>query len=158
MTTSSPTERAVPTQAPPRWANAWMKWALTTPVLQTMLGRGLALLTFEGRRSGKRYTIPISYQRDGDTVTVITKRARNWWHNFEAPIEVELRLAGREYTGKARIDSDHAGNLEFMTDYLKERPIDAKAFGLARDEVIEERIAQLLPELVIIRIDVSPRE
>lgn len=157
MATSPPTEHSMPMDAPPGWANAWMKWALTTPVLQSMIGKGLALLTFEGRRSGRQYTIPISYQRDGDTVTVITKRARNWWRNFETPIEVALRLAGHDYTGKARIDSDDDANLRFMTEYLKKRPVDAKAFGLARDEVIEKRIAEILPELVIIRIEVSPQ-
>lgn len=157
MATSPPTEHSMPMDAPPRWANSLMKWALTKPILQTTIGESLALLTFEGRRTGKQYTIPVSYQRDSDTVTVITKRPRQWWRNFETPTEVEIRLAGHDYTGKAEIDSDDAGNLRFMTEYLKKRPVDAKAFGLARDEVIEERIAKILPKLVIIRIEVSPK-
>lgn len=158
MTTPPTTGPVVPMDAPPRWANSWMKWALTTPVIQSVVGQGVALLTFEGRRTGKRYTIPVSYQREDDTVTIITKRPRNWWRNFETPSEVEIRLAGRQYTGKAHVDTDDSGNLRFMTDYLARRPIDAKAFGLSRDALTEERIARVLPHLVIIRIAITPEE
>jgi len=92
-----------------------------------------ALISYRGRKTGKRYTIPVSYERQDDNVTVITKRARTWWHNFETPIEVELRLSGRMYTGKAEIQTDDAATLEFMTDFLARRPVDAKAYGLARN-------------------------
>lgn len=53
-----------------------MRWVLRTPGLQTMVGREVALLGFKGRKTGRSYTIPVSYQRDGDTVTVVTKKLR----------------------------------------------------------------------------------
>lgn len=77
-------------------------------------------------------------------MTIITSRSRNW-RSFETPTAVELRLAGDEYTGKALIDSSHAGNPRFMTEYLKKRPVDAKAFGLARNEVIESGSPRSFP-------------
>jgi hypothetical protein len=40
--------------------NAMMKLFLKTPLLQKGLGKQLALLSFTGRHSGRRYTIPIS--------------------------------------------------------------------------------------------------
>lgn len=152
MTTPPTNQPVVPNDVPPRWANAWMKWALTAPGIQRLIGQGVALLSFEGRRTGRRYEIPISYHRREDTVTLITKRQRRWWHNFETPAVVGLRLAGRDYTGKAEIHADDAANLTFMMEYLAKRPIDAKAFGLAKDEITRERIEQILPHLVIIRI------
>lgn len=94
MTDSSIVEVRMPEDRPPAWANKLMKWALTTPGLQAWVGRQVALLGFSGRRSGQSYTIPVSYQRDGDTVTVVTKKVRRWWRNFETPAEVELRLIG----------------------------------------------------------------
>lgn len=156
MTETEATKVELPQDKPPQWANSLMKWALTAPGLQRMVGEGVALLTFTGHRTGKSYTIPVSYHRDGDTVTVITKRQRNWWRNFEIPVEVGLRLAGREFTGKARISTDDAENLDFMTDYLAKRPIDAKAYGLAKDEVVKEKIARIVPYIVVIRIEVAP--
>jgi hypothetical protein len=156
MSDSQTIEIQLPDDRPPDWANSLMKWALTTPGLQSTLGQQLAILSFEGRRSAKIYTIPVSYHRQDDVVTIVTKRVRKWWHNFESPIEVGLRLAGRDYTGEAQIESDPDEALAFMTEYLKERPIDAKAYGLAKDDVSLESITQILPGIVVIRIEVTP--
>jgi F420H(2)-dependent quinone reductase len=153
MTTT--TQVVLPDDRPPAWANSLMKWALTKPGLQGTIGQGVALLSFTGHRSGKSYTIPVSYHREGDTVTMVTKRLRNWWRNFETPTEVELRLAGHRYTGKAEATTDQAENLEFMMRYLEKRPIDAKAYGLGK-EITREKVAEILPHIVVIRIEVTP--
>jgi hypothetical protein len=158
MTVSTTAEVRIPQDKPPAWANSWMKWALTAPGIQSLVGKGVALLSFTGRKTGKLYTIPVSYHRQDDTVTVITKRLRKWWHNFELPIEVELRLAGRTYTGRAQIEADDGEMLEFMTEYLKARPIDAKAYGLGKYEATKDRIARIIPHIVVIRIAIAPKE
>lgn len=158
MTDTSTTEVRLPEDVPPKWANALMKWAITTPGLERMVGQGVALFTFTGHKTGQRYAIPVSYQRDGDTVTIITKKARNWWRNFEMPADVELRLAGRDYTGKAEVCLDDGANLDFMTDYLAKRPIDAKAYGLAKSELARDKVARIIPHVVLIRIDLAPKD
>ena len=156
MSDSVTADVQLPQDIPPKWANSMMKWALTTPGLQGMIGQGVALLTFTGRKTGKPYTIPISYHREDNIVTVITKRQRKWWHNFEAPLEVELRLAGRTYSGTAEARPSDDDTLEFMIRYLEKRPIDAKAYGLKKDEVTREKIARILPQIVVIRIEIAP--
>lgn len=158
MTASPTAEVQLPQDKPPDWANSLMKWALTTPGIQSMVGQGVALLSFTGRKTGKVYTIPVSYHRQDDTVTIITKRQRNWWHNFESPIEVELRLAGQMYTGQAEIEADDAETLEFMIEYLKTRPVDAKAYGLARDETTRDKIVRIVPHIVVIRIAITSKQ
>ena len=155
MSQTAMAEVKMPDDRPPNWANSLMKWALTKPILQTTIGTGVGLLTFEGRRTAKTYTIPISYQRDGSTVTIVTKKLRKWWHNFETPTEVGLRLAGEEFTGKASLITDFDEKLDFMTDYLVNRPIDAKAYGLLKDERSRESIARIIPQIVVIRIELN---
>lgn len=154
MTQSVTKEVRLPDDKPPAWVNSMMRWALTTPVVQLMVGSAVALLTFTGRRSEKVYTIPVSYHREDDVVTVITKRQRQWWHNFERPAEVELRLAGRTYRGRAEIQTSESDTLEFMIDYLDKRPVDAKAYGLGKD-ITREKVATIVPQIVVIRIAVS---
>jgi hypothetical protein len=156
MTVARTDEVRLPDDRPPEWVNAIMKWAVTTPGLQGWVGRGVALLGFTGRKSGNRYTIPVSYHREGDVVTVITKKLRKWWHNFETPAEVELRLAGSVYIGKAEASTDAGEMLDFMTGYLEKRPIDAKAYGLKKNEITREKVARILPHIVVIRIEVTP--
>ena len=155
MTDSRTADVQLPQDVPPDWANSLMAWALKTPVIQSMVGQGVALLTFSGHKSARSYTIPVSYYREGDTVTVITKRVRNWWRNFETPAEVRLRLAGEEFDGIARIRSEDEDKLEFMTDYLAKRPVDAKAYGLAKDEIVKEKIARIIPHIVVIDITLA---
>jgi len=156
MSVSPTADVRIPDDTPPNWANSWMKWALTAPGIQNMVGQSVALLSFKGRKTGKVYTIPVSYDRQDDIVTLITKRQRKWWHNFESPIEVELRLAGHTYTGKAEIQADDDDTLDFMTEYLKRRPIDAKAYGLTRDDITRRKIAKIIPHIVVIRVVINP--
>jgi len=158
MTDTVAAEVQLPNDKPPAWANSLMRWALTTPGIQAMVGQGVALLTFTGRKTGKSYIIPVSYHREDDTVTVVTKRIRRWWRNFETAHEVEVRLAGRNYTGKAEVTTGEADVLEFMVDYLEKRPIDAKAYGLARDEITREKVARIVPHIVLIHIAISQAE
>ncbi len=148
----------LPEDKPPEWVNTLMTWMLTTPGIQAMVGKGVALLTFTGRKTGKTYTIPVSYHREDDTVTVITKRARNWWRNFQSPMEVELRLAGHNFLGRAEVAIGEPDVLEFMVDYLEKRPVDAKAYGLGRDEITSEKVARILPHIVLIHIAITPIE
>jgi deazaflavin-dependent oxidoreductase (nitroreductase family) len=158
MTDTVTTEVHLPNDKPPAFINSLMRWMLTTPGIQAMVGQGVALLTFTGRKTGKTYRIPVSYHREDDTVTVVTKRARNWWRNFETPAEVEVRLAGQRYIGEAEARTDEDEALEYMVGYLGKRPIDAKAYGLARDELTREKVARILPHIVLIRIALTPHE
>ncbi len=152
MEFASTTEVRLPDHKPPAWANSVMKWACMTPGIQKMVGRGVALLTFTGRRTGHEYTVPVSFQRDGDVVTIVTKRQRKWWHNFEEPTRVGLRIAGTDYAGNASIWAHEEAALDFMMDYLDERPLDAKAYGLGKDELTRDKVARIIPQIVVIAV------
>jgi len=158
MTESVTRQVRLPDDKPPAWANSLMKWALSTPGIQSMVGTAVALLTFTGRHSGKTYTIPVSYHRENDIVTVITKRQRNWWRNFMEPTEVGLRLAGDTFVGAPEIVVDDHETLEFMIDYLEKRPVDAKAYGLKPREFTRDDVAAIMPHIVVIRIHLMSAE
>ncbi len=61
--------------------NPLFVWLLRSP-LQGLASGGLMLLTFTGRRSGRKFTIPVGYQRDGDVLTVMVSYAarKQWWY------------------------------------------------------------------------------
>ena len=42
-------------------------WLLRSP-LHSLMDKSTILVTITGRKSGKKYTIPVSYMRDGDTL------------------------------------------------------------------------------------------
>jgi len=148
----------VPTWSPPRWMNATMKGMLRTPGLERWLGRGIALLAVTGKKSGKIYRIPVSYHRDGDTVIVLTKKFRRWWRNLDERPDVEIRLAGRQYRGKARASCGKESELPHLMTFLESRPIDARAYGIAlsADGRVDPAPAKaLLDQIIVIRVELA---
>ena len=65
--------------------------------LHRLISKSVLLITFTGRKSGKKYTTPITYLRDGDTVLMTTDSP--WWKNLRGGALVTLRIRGREYVG-----------------------------------------------------------
>ena len=84
--------------------NPVVAWLLRSP-LHPLLSGALMLLQVTGRRTGRRYWIPVGYQRDGNTITVLVSRARRkqWWRNYREPGPVTVRLRGRTLRGRARL-------------------------------------------------------
>ena len=78
-------------------------------VLRTPLGRAIkpfALLEFTGRRSGRRYRVPVGWHAIDGTTVVFTPAS--WSVNFAAAIPVEVRHRGRveAMTGTLVTDPD----------------------------------------------------
>jgi deazaflavin-dependent oxidoreductase (nitroreductase family) len=82
-----------------RLYNPIVIWLLHSP-LHSLMDKSTVLITFTGRKSGKRYTIPVSYVRDGDTLMMISRRVHSWWKNLRGGAQVTLYMQG--YTLKAR--------------------------------------------------------
>jgi deazaflavin-dependent oxidoreductase (nitroreductase family) len=148
----------VPTRTPPRWVNGALKLVLRTPGVEGWLGRSVALITWTGRRSGRRYTTPVTYHRDDGEVTVLSRRSRSWWRNFAERPEIELRLAGETVRGRARASVGEEAALPRLIGFLKHNPRDAKAYGLRIDPDgrLDERDARaLLAQVVVIEIELD---
>ena len=52
-----------------------------------LMGRNIAMLTYTGRRSGRRFSIPVAYRRADDSgdnviIGVGMPEANTWWRNF----------------------------------------------------------------------------
>jgi hypothetical protein len=92
-----------------RWAivnrtgNQVVRLLLRSP-LHPLVSWRVALITVRGRRSGREFTIPVGYERQGDlvTVTVSWPEQKRWWRNLRGEgAPVSLRLRGEERTGHA---------------------------------------------------------
>jgi deazaflavin-dependent oxidoreductase (nitroreductase family) len=86
--------------------NVVVKGLLRSP-LHRIMSKGVLLITFQGRRSGKQYTTPASYLRDGQVVYVFSNPDRKWWRNLRGGVPVRVLIAGRAYSGTAEpVDRD----------------------------------------------------
>jgi hypothetical protein len=94
-----------------RTANPFVRAVLGSP-LHPLLSRGLALITVTGNRTGRRYTFPVGYRREGNRVTVNVgwPERKRWWRNLRDGGRVEMRIRGQRYQGDAWARGDeHAG-------------------------------------------------
>lgn len=99
-----------------------------------LLSGALCVVSWSGRRSGRRFSIPTGYQRDGDDVVVMLTRpeVKSWWKNFRSPWPADLLLAGRERTAMGALIAP--GSEVFFAcveKTLRGTPWMAKQFGLS---------------------------
>jgi F420H(2)-dependent quinone reductase len=98
-----------------RWFNAAAVGLTRVPVLGRWIGRGVVVISYTGRRSGRTFTTPVSVKRDGGQVTinVMAPDGKNWWRNFlgeGAPLTL-LNLDGADHTGHAVAHRDGQGKV-----------------------------------------------
>lgn len=80
-----------------RLLNPFVKLLLRSP-LHGIMSDNVILVTFTGRKSGKRYVTPVSYVREGNTITFLTHGS--WWKTLRVKggtgVRVLLRVRGRD--------------------------------------------------------------
>ena len=86
----------------------------TSPRFGVGLGRSVTVITYQGRRSGRTFTIPVAYRRNGESIDIAANMpdAKTWWRNFlgdGAPMT--LRLDGADRTGHAVAHRDDKGRV-----------------------------------------------
>lgn len=99
-----------------------------------LLSFGLLLISFEGRRTGRRYSFPVGYQQSGASITVLASRARrkNWWRNFREPGPVEVLVRGKRLVGEGRaLRGDSEEFRDAVEATFRRLPRLAGQFGIA---------------------------
>ena len=127
------------------------------------MGKALMLLRFTGRRSGKLYTTPVGYVRDGDSVVVVTSPTYTWWKNVRDGADVEVRLDGSWRKAHARVlptddpEFDRAVGIQ-----VKGRgPGMLQGFGVAVDDdghIPPDARADMDRKALIVLIELEPAE
>lgn len=136
---------------PSPFSNTMLALLLRIPVLHRLLSNQILLLSFKGRKSGKPYTIPLGYTREGDRVIILTKSFRGWWHNFESLTPVELLIAGERRYGTAQAINHLESSIKALSDVLKLYPYQADFYGLSKEATTED-IRRVAAKLIVIRV------
>jgi hypothetical protein len=97
-------ERTRSSTRPPAWFNRFTVAVLRSP-LHGLADADVCALTFQGRRSGRRITLPVLYAARGDALVVLVGDAadKQWWRNFRQPRAVEVVCHGRRSAATAHI-------------------------------------------------------
>ena len=82
--------------------------------LHALVSGSVLLLTFEGRKSGRTYTTPLSYTREGEDLLLVAARDHTWWKNLRGGAPVKLRVRGRNEKGVAEACEGPAAEEELL--------------------------------------------
>ena len=124
------------------------------------LGRRLLLMRYHGRRTGRPHEVVVQYARSGPTVWVFVGQAdrKTWWHNLQAPAEVDLWLSGERFRARAVAvvgGEQPAEARRGLTAYLAQRPAAARTVGVrSADDPIA--LGEAAGRVVLLRADLHP--
>lgn len=112
-------------------ANPLVRWLLGSR-LAGPLAKNLLLLRYKGRKSGRTFSTPMGYVREGKRVVVVTSPTYTWWRNVVAGADVEVRLDGHWRTARAQLlTPDDPGYDDAVALYVARRgPGMLRGFGV----------------------------
>ena len=109
-------------------------------------GMPMILVTMKGAKSGKEYTMPLVYSKDGDRYVIIASMAGapnnpDWYHNIKAHPDVTLEIGTERFGAKAIITSGEererlfnaqAAIMPIFNDYRKKTTREIPVIALER--------------------------
>lgn len=141
--------------------NPVILWLLGSPLHAVASGQ-LMSLSYTGRRSGRRITLPVGYQRTADRIDVLVSKAprKQWWRNFREPAAVELRVRGRRLRGLARLVDPSEPAFRQTCEHTFDRvPMLPRQFGLTDHRrgqpLTDEQLSVVAAQGRLVRIDLD---
>ena len=140
--------------------NPGVAWLLRSP-MRRLLDWGLMLVTVTGRRSGRVYTIPVGYQRDGDAIVVLVSKPsrKQWWRNYRERRPIGGWLRGRAVRGHAAVVPPGSPPFrEAIERTLRRVPGLGRQFGIAYDRrtgLTGEQLDVVAHAAVVVRIELD---
>ena len=135
--------------------NTFMSWVLRSP-FHGLLSNGTMLITFTGRKTGKKYTTPVGYYQQDGYLWVMTSRDRQWWRNVKNGAEVSLLLKRKPVQGFAEAELDAQSVEVHMFEYIKHVPMAVKPLGIRMENntANAEDIARAARDRLFVKIKV----
>ena len=130
-------ETQVQTAAPklPKMAKAAMSfqvWLLRRGWMGS-LDNEIMVITVTGRKSGRQYSTPIGYLRDGETIIALS-RGSNWFKNAVSTGQAQIEIKKQKMNVRVEAVTDQAERERIFELYKRERAKNfTRLFGVPVD-------------------------
>ena len=134
-------------------------FVVVNPAVRTLLrspfhwlaSKSFMLITFRGRNTGKVFTTPVRYVRDGTEIRAFTSRVNQWWRNLDDQ-RVVLTVEGNTEDYVATIEHEDLQKIEqHLVSYLTDFPADAVYHDIrvSDGQLDPNDLARALPDVVV---------
>ena len=92
--------------------------------LGPVVGHFILLLTTTGRKTGRRRTVPLTYQESGGIYRVASARgpAADWLKNVRVNPSVEIRVGRQRFAGQAEVITDVTRIARYLRSQMERNP------------------------------------
>ncbi|TFH23413.1 MAG: DUF385 domain-containing protein [Myxococcales bacterium] len=109
--------------------NPAVAWLLKSPLHALASSKDILVLHFQGRKSGRWFSTPVSYVEVGGKLRVFTEAA--WWRNLRDRPEARVHLRGEQRTVRAATHAGGGSDVEAaIRDFLVRVPRDARYYAV----------------------------
>lgn len=134
--------------------------ALLRSPIHGIASANLCIFSYRGRRTGKSYSTPLSFMREGSIVRLLSSHNTRWWNNFlDGPADVDIEIGRTTFYGKAQTTvEDSEAFRNGVRTFLTAVPRDARVYGIKLDsnrKPREEDIARAAGHVVLVEIELS---
>src|SRR5579872_6084188 len=120
-----------PHPSPPAWVSQTVNCILRSP-LHVLMSHQTMLITVQGRKTGKAYTVVVTYVQDGELVYILSRAS--WWKNLRDGAQVLLQLRGKAVWGFAEPVFDQSLAEQKITQIVEMNTSEAKYFSVQLDD------------------------
>jgi len=113
-------------------ANRLVRGLLRTPLIARAMGRRLVVLYITGRKSGRRYVIPIAYTRDG--ASLLSGSPFAWGRNLRTGESITIRLQGRLRQADVEVFSSETDVVRLYEHMCRDNCVFASFNKIALDD------------------------
>jgi len=120
-----------------RLVNQLVRALLATPLLCRLLGQRLVTLYVVGRKSGRRYALPVAYTRHNGALLVGTQFS--WVRNVRTGEPLQVRLLGQRRPADVQVLTDETGVVDHLAMMARDNHQFAKFNKIGLDPSGEPR-------------------
>lgn len=137
------------------FGNKFMKFMIYSP-LGGLMGKGMAVITVTGRKTGKQISTPINVIKTENVYSVISSRERTWWRNLRGGAEATLRVAGRTFKVDGQVFESNDEVKAGMMLFIHQQPMMAKYLKVHVNEdgsLNEKDLERVVNERVLVKLE-----
>lgn len=138
-------------------SNWFMSWLLRSR-FHRLISSNILLISYTGRRSGKEYSTPVNYLKDGNYLWISSLRTRTWWRNFREVWPIRVLIQGKDIQGKGEAITNQDALVEAFQNFFQLSPSSAKYYNIKLDEsglAGKDDLEIIAIERILVRVEIQ---